>query len=294
MDIHEAIIRDLQLSTRIDEASAVTFGGKNYPRDGWAVVMIGGPGSGKGTIIERQLLIDAKHLDTDSLKELYVELQKRRGEIPYDLHNDVDVSKLHAYIASKDWGNKMAYNFFNANGTLQNVIFDTTGNNMAVVEQMVNGSKKMGYKVAIVWVVANRAQSLLRNIVRVRNVKDDIFHNIHNAIPGNIIPFIQSGAGNADEVWVVFNGGTEVTYQVKQKDGSDLKDTVFKLNMKSGQPLSGELLEKINNFIGPKEVNPDNPEVYLNSKEIKKQLEPYYKGNSRPSGFKDLNFFKNK
>lgn len=289
MDKHGDILEGLKMG-RVDEGSMITFNGKNYPRDGWAVVMIGGPGSGKGTIIERQMLIDAKHLDADSLKELYVELQKHRGEIPYNLRNDADVSKLHEYIASKDWGNKMAASFFKANGTLQNVIFDTTGNNMAIVKQMIEGSKAFGYKVSVVWVVANRAQSLLRNIVRDRNVKDDIFHTIHNQIPDNIIPFIKSGAGGADEVWLVFNGGKDVSYHPKQRDNSDLKDTVIKLDM--SKPLPKDLEDKIMDFIGPKETNPTSPEVYINSDEVKKQLEPYYNGNKRPTGFKDLNFFR--
>lgn len=88
----------------IDEASVVTFGGKTFPKNGWCVILAGGPGSGKGYQQDNSIMIDAKVFDVDKLKSLYAKAANK-GVLPdkrkYDFKNTQDVADLHQIIKDK-------------------------------------------------------------------------------------------------------------------------------------------------------------------------------------------------
>ena len=58
----------------INENKTVTFNGKTNPKYGWAVIMAGGAGVGKSTVIRNQLPINGKLVSSDYFKELYADV----------------------------------------------------------------------------------------------------------------------------------------------------------------------------------------------------------------------------
>lgn len=56
-------------STQLNEDKVVKFDGQTFPKFGWAVILMGGGGSGKSTVFERLIPIEGKYMNTDMLKE---------------------------------------------------------------------------------------------------------------------------------------------------------------------------------------------------------------------------------
>lgn len=288
-------LRPLNESELINEGAAVTFGRKAYPREGWAVIMAGGAGSGKGTVIKKQLLIDAKVFDVDRLKELYAMVSKANGGRAFDFKNTKDVSDLHALIDAKGWKNSTRDIFFAANGSLQNVIFDTTGKSAQSLENMTLQATQIGYKVSLVWVVTNREVAMLRNILRDRVVGEFHFHDIHNKVKDTIFPFLRSSmAKNVDEAWVVFSGTDKVEYQDMPRTVRDMKDTVLKLKKQgSNFEIPQALEDKVMSFLGNSEPKPDSPQNYIGYDGVKGIIAPYMQNGSKyPKGHGPLSFKK--
>lgn len=67
------IIRESIHSVLLNENKTVTFGGVASPPYGWAVIMCGGPGVGKTTILREKLPIHGKVVSTDYFKEAYAD-----------------------------------------------------------------------------------------------------------------------------------------------------------------------------------------------------------------------------
>jgi predicted kinase len=285
-------LKKLDESVMINEGAAVTFGKQAYPREGWAVIMAGGAGSGKGTVIKKQLLIDAKVLDVDHLKELYAMVSKAKGGRAFDFKNTDDVSDLHATIDAKGWKDTTRDLFFAANGTLQNVIFDTTGKSAQSLENMTRQAKQIGYNVSLVWVVTNREVAMLRNLLRDRVVGEFHFHDIHNKVKETIFPFLRSGMSkNVDEAWVVFSGTEKVEYADMPQTVRDMKDSVLKLQ-KSGDAfdIPQALEDKVMSFLGKSEPAPNAPRNYVGYDDVKAAIAPYMQGGKYPKNYGTLDF----
>ena len=63
--------------TLLTEDKICKFGGEMFPKFGWCVIMLGGPGSGKSTAFNRRIAIDAKKYDPDSFKQF----SKKKSDI---------------------------------------------------------------------------------------------------------------------------------------------------------------------------------------------------------------------
>lgn len=272
----------LDESGKIDEASAVTFGGRSYPREGWALIMAGGSGSGKGFVISKIVLIDAKIIDVDHLKNLY---NKLKG-MPYDLKNPDDVAKLHATISAKGWKDEVISQFFTANQILANVIFDITGKSLSSLQNYTRMTKELGYQVSFIWVITNRQVALVRNLLRDRVVPQQHFHQIHNQVNDTVLPFLKDPhfARFVDEAWVVFSGPAQAEIEAHKNvtvRSPELKNRAFKL-IRRGQAFTslvkdrGETVDiagRILDWLGPEEVDYEDPKVYKTYADIKKGID---------------------
>lgn len=268
----------------INEANSVTFDNKTYPKDGWAVVMAGGAGSGKGFVIGHQVLIDAKIVDVDQMKNLYNIMQGGK----YDLTKPEDVHKLHLEIDAKGWKDKVVANFFASaekTGKIPNVVFDITGKSVSSLERYTMMAKEMGYKVSFVWVVTNRNVAIVRNLMRSRVVPQNIFHQTHNQVRDSIFPFLKGDfARFVDEAWIVFSGDMDIEVsndQVNPTVRDELKGKAFKL-VKMGDrfttlvKLEGKTVDiagKVAEFLGPEEVDYNEPQIYKDFDDVNKQLQ---------------------
>lgn len=295
---------------KIDEAKRVTFKGSSYPKYGWAVVMAGGAGSGKGFTIDKQVLIDAKVVDVDHMKSVFAkvsakggdtEIAKKTGGKKYDFKNSEDVSDLHAIIGTElELDAKNQANLMKSmlkSPELTNLIFDITGKSSTKLMNIAKTCKSLGYSTTIIWVVTNRQVAMLRNLMRERVVGERLFHEIHNQVNDVLMDFLTSSdAKDYDEGWIVFSSSPDVTDLSKEAQDKLFNDSVFKLK-KTGSSfvIDDDLNKKVIEFLGPKEVNPKKPQTYVSFDTVKSKIKPYQKdemGNvtTKPKGYKNLSF----
>jgi len=267
----------------INEDKMISFNGEISPKYGWCVIMGGGSGSGKGNVIKNVLGIKAKIFDVDAIKELYAkvvkddryELSKRAQKKDFDFKNPEDVSYLH--MATKKYGKEQRQYFTRGRSDdvtrLPNIIFDITAKEREDFDNIVDLIGDMGYKICFVWVVTNREEAMVRNLMRDRVVSDEIFHKIHNQVNDFLPRFLTSEGGNYfDEAWVVFNsnitpGGTasELKYQNDNK--------AVRLKKKgSGFVFDNETVARLIATLGPNEATPENPTTYYTQKQAKNKL----------------------
>jgi predicted kinase len=257
----------------VDEATMVTFDGNMFPKFGYAVIMAGGSGSGKSFVKKNKVAIDAKTIDVDELKNLYIKAQKAKGSSKeWDLSNPNDVSSLHQIVKDKGFKDKEEAAFFNAavEGRLPNVIYDITGDDPKKLSGLGKKLKDLGYKVSLVWVVTSRQVAMLQNLSRSRVVSQKIFHQTHNEVAKSVFPFLKSGAKDYDEAWVVINskGSAKTLSAQERKELNDI-GTIKLAKSGSGFEIPKEIEMMIFNILGPLETNPENPEVYKDFDDVR-------------------------
>ena len=253
----------------IDEAKVVTFDGKTFPKFGYAVVMCGGSGVGKGFARGTKIAIDAKVFDVDRLKELYIFAQKKgkfKSDVKkYDLANPDDVSALHQKIKSLGVKDKQEEALFKnvENGIMPNVIYDITGDDPDKLERLGAKLKGMGYHVTLVWVITNRQIAMIQNLSRDRVVSQEIFHKIHNDVNKTVFPFLKTMAGNYDAAWLVFNQQVPAK-TLSSKEYAQLQDIgAVKLEKKGKEfEIPKEIEMMVYNILGPNEEDPLHPTTY--------------------------------
>lgn len=252
----------------IDEAEMVTFGGGMYPKCGYAVIMTGGSGSGKSYVRKTKLAIDAKTIDVDELKELYMKAAKQgriKDDKDYDMKNPEDVSDLHKKVKDKGYKEKREDAFFGAhdNSSRPNVIYDITGDNPNKLEGIGKKLKEMGYKISLVWVVTSRQVAMLQNISRSRVVSQKVFHETHNAVATSVFPFLKKGAKDYDEAWIVFNSKSDAkTISPEERKELSRMGSIKLVKKGNGFEIPRAVEERLYEVLGPMETNPDHPEVY--------------------------------
>lgn len=300
----------------LDEASSVTFGNRAYPKEGWCVVLAGGPGSGKGFLQKHAILLDGKVHDVDELKKWYVKAQKagkfsqegivtKRDENgnpikykhvdkhEYDFKNPADVSKLHRISNDLDLGDNTEKNFFaaNKNGHLPNLIFDITGKMPETLVQKAVAAKKAGYKVSFIWVISNRDVALTQNLNRDRVVDQGIFHRVHNQVLENVPKFIETTtfADLYDEAWLLYASMDKPREEMTDRDKQRLHDTrAIKLEKEGGVfKLNPKQLKRALKVAGKAETNPEKPEVY-DDYETRRQKLPNNEIQKKKPGLKDF------
>jgi len=273
---------ELQEDEQINEANVVTFDKKSFPKDGWAVIMAGGAGSGKGFAISKLVLIDAKIIDVDHMKKMYNNMQGKK----YDLRNPDHVALLHMEIEAKGWKDKTIDMFFNAQKRLNNIIFDITGKSLTSLQNYSGMARALGYKVSFVWVVTNREVALIRNLMRDRVVPQQHFHQIHNQVKDTVFSFLKDQwfSRHIDEAWVVFSG--PAVAEIEDKANATVRDDVLKnrafkllkkgnkftmMSLYKGKPT--DLTAKIIDWLGPDEPDYENPAIYKDFDQIEKELD---------------------
>jgi len=291
----------------IDEAKAVTFNGRTYPREGWAVVLSGGAGSGKGFTIGKQLMIDAKILDVDDLKLKFAKLSalgkgkfaEYTGNRTFDFKNPKDVSDLHAMIGDEFGFDKrqqqILMNSIKSGNVKPNVIFDITGKTSTKLMNIANMFKRLNYNTSLVWVITNRQVAMVRNLMRERVVGERLFHEIHNQVRDTLLDFIPSNAAkDYDECWIIFSESAEVSDLPKELRDELFKYSAVKLKKKgSAFELPTDLNMRIRNFLGPNEKSPNKPSIYKSFKETEKIIAPYKDDEGkRLKGHNNLNLMK--
>lgn len=246
----------LKKDQELQESKVVTFEGEPAPKFGWAVVMAGGAGSGKGYVINNRILLPNKTIDVDELKKQYLKLKIKNPEryeddgISFDkvapeilskinnkkrlttkeiseviktvLKNPKYVSILHGIVRSKNWKDKIVNSFLSNTDLdkLPNIVFDMTGDAESKLIRTASKVKKYGYKTALVWVITNFEVAKSRNAKRDRSVSDKILTNTHQGAKNAILGFLEKPEATKyyDEIWLIINSpATDKTNLTKEE-----------------------------------------------------------------------------
>lgn len=206
----------------LNEDKMVKFGGEMYPKDGWCVILSGGPGSGKSMARKFLIPIDGKVYDPDDLSKYIDNKFKVIGDTIkiYDKIYDANIEgfdEKDRTMTNSEWaeymynirkGSGLKKNKFNQmfiadnNGRLPNMIFDVTGGNRKTVQEIIENSHLMGYKVSIIYVITEFNTQKLYNKNRDRKVKDSVIAEITKNVYENLTDIL-SPTMLAEEVWVI-------------------------------------------------------------------------------------------
>jgi hypothetical protein len=265
---------DLVYETSID------FGGKHYPQNGQVVIVAGGPGSGKGFIIDTLFAIDVKRVDPDHLKMLiknnaYIQnkLAKQYDVDPkiFEMTTPEDVSVVHVLlkqIGLMDRYLEMIYTTA-ANAPEDrkpNLIFDRTIKDFSEFVYSVNQVKNIGYKpenIHFIWVLNDVNLALKQNSERERKLDENLLKSIHNNCARNMKFIFDLGEKISDylngDIWIVFNNREkdmktkELNVGKYSKTKSHLVEDSNIVKIKSsGEPFEGlpnELTERIIEYV---------------------------------------------
>lgn len=132
---------------------------------------------------------------------------------------------------------------------LRNLMLDMTGKEKEVV-MYLNCLKESGYKVALVWVITNRTQAMIWNLLRPRRMKVDAVHGGHDEPNKYLLGFLQDERAELlDDAWLVFNSTERV--------GREMTDTEFAtsaVRLKKcgkGFAVAKDVAERVNAVTGP-------------------------------------------
>lgn len=219
----------------LDEDKMVKYDGEISPKFGWCVILLGGPGSGKGYSRNHYMNIDAKVVDVDELKNpttmkklgLWSAIEKQfPNEEDRDVDNDTFTSAAHNLTkpyASKAKKQALDMGKHAHPDRLPNILFDITGDSLRKINKIIAEVKPLGYKVALVAVLSEIEDAVTNNFSRKRTVKRDIFIEKHEKVLLTLSEIFNTDLDKrVDEMWLIdasARNNRESVYDIK--DGLD-------------------------------------------------------------------------
>ena len=261
-------------------AKAITFGGKNYPKYGNAVIVGGGAGSGKGYQIAQLFGLDGKRIDVDKLKEFALKNKQIQEKIKkmygvdisnWRLDNPKQVSDLHEFLKEINLNDryiKMVKEsaLMAASDRKPNLIFDKTLSSFRDFANIATGLKHIGYKdenIHLVWILNDYKVAVIQNQMRERRVPNDILLTTHEETAANMKRIVDFGDNikqymNGD-FWISFNQAkVDVELEVGNTGGYYIKNAVyFKVKSAGGsmtpyEKIDQKFRQKIKEYIPEK------------------------------------------
>ena len=249
---------------------------------GQVVILAGGAGSGKGTILKNLLDIKGKVFDVDELKswmtripEWRKELQKALPGVDLDkpdwLSNPDNVSTAHGVAKKLGIEGRQKNTVFDSVMLADprrkpNLIFDVTLKEYSKLEDIIKYVTDAGYQkqnVHIVWVLSEMTAAIKNNASRTRQVKEDILIDTHEGASATMAEIVKNGAllrGKLDgNIVVAFNtvrleGVSDTTIIEKEVSGrrkkaSYISKAIYVFLKKRGQPVLSlkDLKEELRN-----------------------------------------------
>lgn len=249
---------------------------------GQVVILAGGAGSGKGTILKNLLDIKGKVFDVDELKswmtripEWRKELQKALPGVDLDkpdwLSNPDNVSTAHGVAKKLGIEGRQKNTAFDSVMLADprrkpNLIFDVTLKEYSKLEDIIKYVTDAGYQkqnVHIVWVLSEMTAAIKNNASRTRQVKEDILIDTHEGASATMAEIVKNGAllrGKLDgNIVVAFNtvrleGVSDTTIIEKEVSGrrkkaSYISKAIYVFLKKRGQPVLSlkDLKEELRN-----------------------------------------------
>ena len=213
---------------QIDETLVIVNKGK---KQGQAVVVVGGAGSGKGYVVSNFMNSESyKVFDVDELKKRIVKLDSVKKKYPgvenLDLREPEDVSRLHAIVKAEKLDARYL-DFMMASASAQhelpNLLFDKTGKDIADIEKVSTRLINIGYdpkNIHIIWVLTDYTIAVKQNAERDRVVPADIMLKTHTGAASTMYDILKTELpqGVDGEIYVIL-GGENNTEFYKDKKG---------------------------------------------------------------------------
>lgn len=280
LDLFE-VTRDHTRAGILEEA-LIQLANQKDSHFGQVVILAGGAGSGKGTILKNLLDIKGKVFDVDELKswmtripEWRKELQKALPGVDLDkpdwLSNPNNVSTAHGVAKKLGIEGRQKNAVFDSVMLADprrkpNLIFDVTLKEYSKLEDIIKYVTDAGYQkqnVHIVWVLSEMTAAIKNNASRTRQVKEEILIDTHEGASATMADIVKNGAllrskldGN---IVVAFNtvrleGVSDTTIiekevSVRRKKASYISKAIYVFLKKRGQPVLSlkDLKEELRN-----------------------------------------------
>jgi len=188
----------------LTELFAVLPEGRFDPNIFKALILIGGPGSGKTTIGKN--LISGTGVRPVNSDDFYEMIKRRQGQseidVPADIEQDPD------WLRSREARRKRQKNLLD--GRL-GIMLDVTGRWAPSVRRDVEQLRDLGYDVAIVYVKTDVKTAIARQATRARKVKPEIIRQFHLDVGSNVAEYQALVSGN---FLTIDNSGDQSVEQV--------------------------------------------------------------------------------
>lgn len=189
-----------QVNRKLEEDNCLREGA-NDPGIFKAVIVIGGPGSGKSFIIKELGLgvYGLKHLVSD---KVFVHLMHKYGKT-------LDLEKAGDYSAIRSKAKKITKNnyYLYLKGRL-GLVIETTSFHLDKTVKYVKLLKRLGYDVKLVYINTSEEVAVGRNKSRDRKVPDEIVRHIHSTMRRNVKKLV-SYFSEKDVIVIENSGGLE-------------------------------------------------------------------------------------
>ena len=236
---------------------------------GQVVILAGGAGSGKGTILKNLLDIKGKVFDVDELKswmtripEWRKELQKALPSVDLDkpdwLSNNENVSTAHMVAKKLGIEGRQKNAVFDSVMLADprrkpNLIFDVTLKEYSKLEDIIKYVTDAGYQkqnIHIVWVLSEMTAAIQNNRARTRKVREDILVGTHEGASSTMADIVKNGntlRGKLDgNIVIAFNtvrlegrSDTEMTEKLLpgNRKATYISKALYIFLKKRGQPI---------------------------------------------------------
>lgn len=271
MGFFEEAMENLEMIPRHDSmvyvAKMITFGGKNYPKFGQAVIVGGGAGSGKGYQISNLFGLNAKTIDVDKLKTFALtskniqDIIKKKFNVDitnWNLKDAKNVSMLHDFIKQLKL-NERYVDVIKESARLAdknrkpNLIFDKTLSSVTDFINLANSLQYMGYEkenIHLVWVLNDYKVALMQNKQRERVVPNDILLITHEETASTMKRLIDFGDNIKSymdgDFWITFNQAQiDVKIENNNKGNFYIKNaSYFKIKESGNSMISFDKIDK--------------------------------------------------
>lgn len=236
---------------------------------GQVVILAGGAGSGKGTILKNLLDIKGKVFDVDELKswmtripEWRKELQKALPGVDLDkpdwLSNNENVSTAHMVAKKLGIEGRQKNTVFDSvmladHRRKPNLIFDVTLKEYSKLEDIIKYVTDAWYQkqnIHIVWVLSEMTAAIHNNRTRTRKVREDILVGTHEGASSTMADIVKDGnalRGKLDgNIVIAFNSvrlegrsDTEMTEKLLpgNRKATYISKALYIFLKKRGQPI---------------------------------------------------------
>ena len=195
------LIKEVISNYKLDE-------GPNDPHIFKAIFLAGGPGSGKGFVVDNMMGADSTGLKVVNSDDVYEKLAKMAKPKPLDLKDPEVVASPQGQEAREKAKRLTKMKQGNYIDGRLGLIIDGTAKDVAKTADQKQKLEQLGYDTMMVFVNTNLQMAQKRNKMRPRQLPEEMIEKMWHAVQDNMMKF-QQLFGNANFYIVDNSGGLE-------------------------------------------------------------------------------------